>query len=156
MEYNRLIETIEQLLEKTKFAVLATSNKEGIVSACQMCLVNDGLILYFQTDKSFEKTKNINVNPNVAINIGAYSFKGIAKILDHPSKSDSFIKKIKEKHPQTYTNYTNLPNEVLIKVELTDCKIWGGIDSKNIHNEDIVQIIDFRNKTAIIITCNKM
>ena len=40
-----------------------------------MCLINDGLTLYFQTDKSFEKIKNISENPNVAINLGVFLFQ---------------------------------------------------------------------------------
>ncbi len=94
MEYEELIERIIKLFETTKYAVLATSNKDGVVTASQMCLVNDGLTLYFQTDKSFEKIKNIKENPNVAINMGAFYFKGIANMVGHPSTNMAFINKI--------------------------------------------------------------
>lgn len=156
IDYKKIVEKIELVLNNTKFAVLATSNQEGIVSACQMCLVNDGLTLYFQTDKNFEKITNIKENPNVAINIGSYYFKGKAKIIGHPTSNEVFIDKIKNKHPETYNHYTNLIDEILIEVKLFECKIWGAIDSKNVHSEDIIQIIDFNNKSIQIKTCNKM
>ena len=156
MEYNELIKKIEELLTNSKFAVLATSNKDGIVSACQMCIVNDGLKVYFQTDSTFEKIKNIKENPHVAITIGTFNFKGIAKIVGHPTTHNDFIEKIKEKHPETYLHYTNLPTEVLIEVVLTECKIWGIDNSKDIHNEEIIQVIDLTNKTKKQITCSKM
>ena len=68
MEYNQIKENILNVLDKTMFCVLATANKKGVVSACQMCLVNDGLKAYIQTDKNFEKISNIKENPFVAIN----------------------------------------------------------------------------------------
>ena len=49
------INIIENLLKNTKFATVATSSKNGIVSTAQMCIVNKGLTVYFQTDKTFEK-----------------------------------------------------------------------------------------------------
>jgi len=129
---------IEELLEKTKYVVLATSNKDGVVSASQMCLVNDGLKVYFQTDINFEKVKNIKDNPNVAINVGAFYFKGIANIKGHPTNNPVFIEKIKEKHPRTYKEYTNLKNEVLIEVELSECRIWG------LNNKKTVEIMKIK------------
>lgn len=156
MEYDELINKIERLLTNTKFVVLATANKEGVVSACQMCIVNDGLKVYFQTDSTFEKITNIKENPHVAINVGAFYFKGIAKIVGHPSTNSSFIEKIKEKHPETYAHYTNLPSEVLIEVELTECKIWGIDNSKDIHNQETIQVLDLKKKTKSQIICGKI
>ena len=156
MEYEELINKVEKLLTNTKFVVLATANKEGVVSACQMCIVNDGLKVYFQTDSTFEKITNIKENPHVAITIGAFYFKGIAKIVGHPTANSDFIERIKEKHPETYAHYTNLPTEVLIEVDLIECKIWGIDNSKDIHNEEIIQVLDLNNKTRKQIICGKM
>lgn len=154
MEYEELIEKIIKLFESTKYVVLATSNKDGVVSASQMCLVNDDLKVYFQTDSSFEKVKNIKENPNVAINIGTFYFKGTAKVIGHPLSSSTFIEEIKTKHPSTYEKYTNLSSEVLIEVKLNECRIWG-LNSKNIHNEDNIHILDFKTKKLSKIICNK-
>jgi general stress protein 26 len=156
MEYQKAIDKILKLLESTKFAVLATANNKGIISACQMCLVNDGLTVYMQTDKTFEKIKNITENPNVAINIGAFYFKGIARIIGKPAEFPGFIEKLKEKHLQTYEHYTNLPNEILIQIELTECKIWGVDNDKDIHNQKTIQVLDLKEKTTRFIICDKM
>jgi general stress protein 26 len=143
-------------LENTKFAVLATADKYGNVSASQVCIVNEGLNVYIQTDRNFEKIKNIEQNKKVALNIGSMYFKGVAKILDHPTQNKKFIEKIKEKHPRTYKSYTNLPNEVLIRIKLTECKIWNVDSKENIRNQDIIGIYDLVNDKQEIIISEKM
>jgi general stress protein 26 len=50
---------ILERLKNTKFAVLATSDGKGLISASQVCIVNIGLDIYIQTDKKFEKFQNI-------------------------------------------------------------------------------------------------
>ena len=155
MEYDDLLKRIKNLLKKTKYAVLATANKDGVVSASTVCIVNDGLKVYVQTDSSFEKIKNIKENENVALNLTSVYFKGKAKIVGHPSSNSFFIENIKTKHPETYKNYTNLPSEVLIEIELTECKIWEfeNIDGKR---EEVIKVIDYKNKTIHNIICDKM
>ena len=121
-----------------------------------MCIVNKGLIVYFQTDKTFEKIRNIQENNNIAFNIGAYNFKGKAKIVGKPIQNDDFIELIKRKHFETYKSYTLLENEVLIKAEITECKIWGINSKLDIHEQETIEIIDFINKTKKVIICDKM
>lgn len=156
MNWNETLLKIEKILNNAKFVVLATANKEGIVSASQMCVINDGLKVYFQTDSKFEKVKNISENPHVAINFGSTYFKGKASLIGHPTKNIDYVEKLKVKYPWTYKNYTNLPSEMLIEVELTECRIWGIDNSKNVHQEETIQVIDLINKTDKIINCDKM
>ncbi len=155
-ELKEEINKIDNLIKNTKFTTIATSNKNGIVSTAQMCIVNKGLTVYFQTDKTFEKIKNIQENNNIAFNIGAYNFKGKANIVGKPSQNDDFIELIKQKHFETYKSYTLLENEVLIKVEITECKIWGINSKLDIHEQETIEIIDFINKTKKIIICDKI
>lgn len=156
MKYKEIESKVLQILEKTLFCTLATANKNGIVSTAQMSLINDGLTVYLQTDKTFEKIENIKENPNVAINCGAYNFKGIAKIIGHPCDNTQFIENIKKKHLSTFNHYTNLKNEVLIEIELTQCKIWGVDSSKEIHNQETILVINFKDKQIETIVCDKM
>jgi general stress protein 26 len=121
-----------------------------------MCIINDRLKIYFQTDSKFEKVRNIRENNKVAINLGDYYFKGTAKIIGHPTTNSSFIEKIKIKHPKTYESYTNLKDEILIEVDLTECKIWGVDNSKSIHEQETIIIIDMINKSIKTIACDKM
>lgn len=156
MNYSQSIEKILNILNVSKYATLATANKSGEVSASQVCIVNNGLTVFVQTDKTFEKIQNIKENSNIALNLGAFYFKGKAELLGHPSANPEFIDKIKEKHPETYVNYTNLPNEVLVKITLTEAKIWGGDNLKDIHNQETILIVDLINKTTKTILCDKM
>ena len=150
------INKIDNLIKNTKFATIATSNKEGIVSTAQMCIVNKGLTVYFQTDKTFEKIRNIYENNNIAFNIGAYNFKGKAQIVGKPIQNNDFIELIKQKHIDTYKSYTLLENEVLIKAEITECKIWGIKHKLDTHEQETIEVIDFINKTKKIIICDRM
>jgi len=126
---------IIQLLESTRFATLATADQHGVVSTAQMCLINDGLIVLMQTDKNFVKVKNITQNPHVAFNIASHNFKGTAKTLGHPTSNPIFIEKMKSKHPSSYESYTNLANEVLIEIHLTEVRIW---------DHDKVDLVDLK------------
>lgn len=156
MNFEELELNLINLFKHTPFCTLATANRNGVISASQVCLINDGLTIYVQTDKTFEKVKNINENPNVAINIGAYYFKGTASVLGHPSTNAMFIEKIKAKHPETYNHYTNLPNEVLIKIYLVEAKIWGIDNSKDIHNQETILVANLKTKELQTIVCDKM
>ncbi|MDR0850790.1 MAG: pyridoxamine 5'-phosphate oxidase family protein [Christensenellaceae bacterium] len=156
MNYDEVIKIIEKLFKSTKFVTLATADKLGVVSTAQMCLINDGLKVFMQTDNKFEKLKNIAENPHVAINIGAFNFKGAAKIVGHPTENKVFIKNLKQKHLETYEHYTNLKDEVLIEIELIQAKIWGVDNSKDVHNQETILVVDFKNKTTKTIVCDKM
>ncbi len=168
MEYQLLVKKIERVLENAKYGVFATSDKDGIVSASQDCLINIGLDVYIQTDRTFEKINNIKENKNVAIALGDYYFKGKAEILGHPIDFPKFIEIFKKKHPKSYGHYSSLTDEVLIKVVLTECRIWdSGLDNiqeistfETVMNSDIsktekpqgkskiLTIVDFDKKTV--------
>ena len=147
MTYAPAVEKIEKALEQVKNVILATANKSGAVSARSMALVNDGLTVYMQTDNKFDKVRDINENPNVAISFAFYSFKGKAKIVGHPRNNKVFIAKLKDKHLKTYNSYTELPDEVLIEIELTEARIWG---------DETITIVDLINKTVKQQICDKM
>ena len=159
MEYNELLENIKNLLSKTDYVVLATASKDGIVSASQMCVVACDTTLFFQTDSSFEKARNIKENPNVAITINNVYFKGKASIIGYAKDNEYFVNKMKEKHYKTYENYTNLNDQILIKVELSECRIWGiwnNIDNYRSEKEEAIKVLDFKNKQLTKIKCNNL
>lgn len=156
MKYKDVEAKIEKILENTLFCTFCTANKKGEICADQMCLVNNGLKAYIQTDLTFEKIKNIKENTNVAINCGAYTFKGIAKLLGKPTDNQMFVEKLKAKHLKTYEHYTKLPNEVLIEIELIECKIWGVDNKKDIHDQETITVVNLKDKTLKTIFCDKM
>ena len=124
LTYEEWENKIEKVLEHADVAFLATSGTDGVHSRA-MCLVNDGLKIYMQTDKTFRKVDEIRKNEKVAISFGSYNFDGKAKILGAPKDYKFFVEKFKAKHLKSYEQYTNLPNEVLIEIELTECRIWS-------------------------------
>ncbi len=144
-QYADYIKQIENVLEKTEFATLATISN-GTINTRLMCLVNDGLKVYMQTDKTFHKVEQIQKNENVAINCGAFNFTGKAKILGSPKDNELFVEKFKAKHLKSYKQYTNLPSEVLIEINLTECTIW----------EKTITIVDFINKSIKQIAYDEM
>lgn len=156
MTYEEIKQNIIRLLERTPFTCLATANKNGEVSNSQVCLINDGLTVYTQTDESFEKAENIRQNSNVALNCGAYYFKGKAEIVGRPKDNEKFVSLIKQKHLSTYNHYTNLPSEVLIKITLTEARIWGVDNSKDIHNQETITVVDLTSGDIKTINCDKM
>lgn len=161
MEFEILLQKIIKLLSKTNYVVLATASKDGIVTASKMCVISNGTTLYFQTDSNFEKARNIIDNPNVAITIENIYFKGQATIVGHPSKNHFFVEKMKQRHYQTYENYTHLPNQVLIEVKLTECRIWGiwQNENENDHNivkEESIKILNLKKKQLTKIKCDNL
>ena len=153
--YIEVVTKIEQALEAIKNVTLATANKDGIVSARSMALVNDGLTVYMQTDSKFDKVKDIKENPNTAISFAGYSLKGRAEIIGHPRNNKMFIEKLKQKHPKTYKSYTELSDEILIRINLTEVRIWG-FESNDVHDNEIITVVDLIHKTVKQITCDKL
>lgn len=147
VEIKEIEKQVADILENTNICVLATANKGGVINADTMCLINNGTRAYLQTDKNYDKVKNIKDNPNVAITIGNHSFKGVAKVLSHPKNYPWFIEKMKQKHPTTFKQYTMQENEVLIEVEITECKIWGWVSAKD-NNSGQMLVADLKNKTS--------
>lgn len=160
MEYELLLEKMVKLLSKTNYVVLATASKDGIVTASKMCVIAEGTTLYFQTDSKFEKARNIIENPNVAITIENIYFKGQATIIGHPSENQYFVEKMKERHYQTYENYTDLPNQILIKVSLTECRIWGIWQNNdigdNVVKEESIKVLNLKNRQLTKIKCDNL
>jgi hypothetical protein len=83
-------------------------------------------------------------------------FKGIAEIIGEPNRHSVFVNKMKEKHPNTYEAYTNLPDEILIKIELTECRVWGFDKGKSKKNKQAITVFDLINNKQQTIFCDKM
>jgi general stress protein 26 len=143
LDYGGVVGRMEKLLADTKYATLANVGLDGVPRTSQMCLISDGLTIYMQTDIKLDKIKNIRENPNVSVNIGAYNFSGRAEIAGHPSENQWFIDTIKKKHSDTYEKYTNLSDEVLLKIKLSEVRIWGDVDGT-----EGIRRIDFDKKTV--------
>ena len=145
MTYQDVLKKIDSILKDTKVAVLATAGRGGL-SCAQVCIVNDGSNVFFQTGGGFEKVKNIRENPYVALSCGNYNFKGLATVTGHPRENKDFIKKYSEKFPVAYKSFTDLPNEVLVRIVLTECKIWE-IPENVSHKDERLITVNLTNGT---------
>lgn len=72
-----------ELLRSKKAAVLATSSSDRMTARSVSYIVLNSKI-YFQTDKTFLKYKQIIKNPNAALCIDSVQIEGSAKIKEHP------------------------------------------------------------------------
>ena len=129
MKYDVAEENILCILENSSYCVLATANKQGVVSADQMRIVNDGLKVYIPINKVFESIENVKENPNVCLHFGPFSCKGVANIVENPSDSRKFFQLVEQRRSE-FNKYVNLSNAVLIEIELTECNMSGGLGYK--------------------------
>src|SRR4030042_3751117 len=131
INYDILKDEAIQFLGVQKFLVLATSS-DGRVTARTMGYVNKGLTIYFQTDRTFLKVKQIEQNPNVALCGANVQIEGVAIIRDHPfdPTNKEFINLFKKKHPLAFDTYSHLKNEIVIEVEPRLITFWKYADDK--------------------------
>ncbi len=125
INFNLLEKEIFSLLGNKKTMVLATSS-ENIVSARNMSCVMINKKIYFQTDKTFLKFKQILKNSNVALCVDNIQIEGIAKIKSHPFSEENkeFIDIFKEKYNGSYETYSHMNNEVVIEVTPSLITLW--------------------------------
>ena len=124
-------ENIIATLSREKTIILATS-ANNLVTTRSISHVNDGMAIYFQTGGRYLKTRQIKVNPNVAIHIDGYDIVGKAVLLGHPldKDNDMFFKLFKDKHPSYAEKWSAHPEEVVIRVDIEMVKKWLYIDGK--------------------------
>lgn len=124
---NRNIEKASEYIEKTKFAVLATTGKDGVPTVRTLgSFANDGLKVYFSTGKKTAKVEQIESNPNVTLlfqheeqELPAFknvSVTGIAKTISCESELNKAIQLLGNKSPRF--------KERAQKGELTDTLIF--------------------------------
>jgi len=118
-------------LEKESKIVLATCANNRVTIRI-MSHVNDGLDVYFQTGEFYLKTQQIKANPNVAFSFGTYEIEGVAEVLGHPMDDSNrlFIEKCKVKHPNAVERWSNVPDQVVIKIKPKLARQWRYVDDK--------------------------
>ena len=141
INYKESLEEFISYLNDHKNWVLATSCDDE-VTARMISIVNVGYIMYFQTAKAFEKYQQIINIEKIALCIGNYQVKAVAKEIGHPfDEKNIFFKELYKKHHlKSYERYSKMSDEVIIKVNPTEVKIWKYID--NIPFQEIININD--------------
>lgn len=125
MDYNMLKGEIVNLLAEQDVMVLATACN-GRVTARSVSCVQQGLNIFFQTDKNFLKVKQIEENSQVALCSDNLQIEGEAVIKGHTLEKSNrqFRQLYKEKHYDSFKKYSYLEEEVVIKVEPSLITIW--------------------------------
>jgi len=131
IDYNKLKDEVISILEREQSIVLATS-VNGKVTARNMSHINDGLTIYFQTDRGSEKAQQIRQNANIAFAVSNIQIEALAEDCGHPGAphNNIFIEKYKSKFPAYFEKYTSLPDEILFKAVPTKIKLYKYVDDE--------------------------
>lgn len=128
------------MLEKRGRFVLSSSFEDKVTSRMMSTIFYDNKI-YFQTDKDFEKTKQIIANPNVALCIDNIQIEGYAKIIGPTLEQGKIMELYKTKHLRSFNSYSHLENTIMMEVTLHKVVLW-----KYIEEHSFRCIYDFENK----------
>lgn len=112
-------------LGKSSIMVLATCH-ENIVSARAISCILYNNLLFFQTSKHSNKYKQIKKNNQVAVCKDNVQIQGIAQ--DFGSTKEKlnmwFTDIYRRYYEESYKRYTNLDDEVIIRIVPTVISIW--------------------------------
>lgn len=124
----------------SKKMVLSTA-ENNIVSSRMMSVIQINGKLYFQTDKTFRKYRQIVQNPNVSLCIDNIQIEGRCKEIGRPLENNEFLQKFQRCFPDSYKRYSLLENEVLFEMTPTYIERWVYIGSV-----PFIEIYDISNK----------
>lgn len=106
-----------------KNMVLSTSPDNKVHSRMMSIVCFDNKF-YFQTDKSFKKCKDIEINPYVALCIDNIQIEGLCRTIGRPLDNIEFCEVFKASFSKAYELYTSLENEVLYEIEPVYIECW--------------------------------
>lgn len=144
IDFEKLKVEVMELLRSKNVAVLATSSSDRVTARSVSYVIINSRI-YFQTDKTFLKYKQIIKNPNVALCIDNIQIEGNAKIKGHPFNEENraFIEEFKKAHNGSFNTYSHMENEVVIEIEPVSVTLW-----KYEEGQPLRDFLDLQNKRA--------
>lgn len=125
---------------ESKKMVLSTSLNDIVTSRTMSIIVLDEK-LYFQTDKTLRKYRQLKGNPNVSLCIDNIQIEGECEEVGIPLENTEFSNAYKKYFLSSYTSYTSLKNERLFVVIPTFIERWLYIGS-----DPYIEIFDVANK----------
>jgi uncharacterized pyridoxamine 5'-phosphate oxidase family protein len=122
---------------------LATCAENRVTSRQMSVIVYNGKF-YFQTDETFLKYKQIEINPNAALCFKNYSIEGKCRIIGSPiGESNSFFIELYKKYfLMSYKSYSSIPTERLIEITPSLIYSWEYKLTK-----PFMEYFDFENQT---------
>jgi general stress protein 26 len=140
IDFEALRSEVIGMLDRHKVLILATSANDRVTARSVSCVHKD-LTVFFQTDKSFLKCRQITRNPNVALCADNMQIEGIAKIKGHPldEANKEFLELFKRDHRGSFERYSRIKNEIVIEVEPRLITLWKYEDARPIRDFLLVQ-----------------
>lgn len=127
MEFQEKYTKFYQEFGESKKMVLSTSLND-VVTARTMSIVVLNEKLYFQTDRTFRKYRQLKGNANVSLCIDNVQIEGTCEELGAPLEHAEFSHAYQKYFPSSYTRYTALQNERLFVVTPTFIERWLYVD----------------------------
>lgn len=127
MEFITAYENFYKELGESKKKVLSTSLND-VVTSRMMSIVVLNKKIYFQTDRTFRKYKQIKENPQVSLCIDNIQMEGYCEQVGIPSDNAEFVDVYKKHFLNSYTRYSCLKNERLFMMTPTFVEKWLYID----------------------------
>ncbi len=118
----------EQLGDHRKM-VLSTS-ADGRVTSRMMSILILSRAFYFQTDQSMRKFQQLQNNPNAALCFDNVQIEGTCTLLGRPLDHQDFLTRYRQAYSHSYSLYSGLANERLIRLTPDFIKRWIYIDGK--------------------------
>lgn len=107
--------------------VLSTS-ADGKVTSRMMSILILSRAFYFQTDQTMRKFHQLQKNPNAALCFDNVQIEGICALIGRPCDNKEFSARYRQAYSHSYSLYSGLENERLIRLTPTFIKRWIYID----------------------------
>ncbi len=140
LDYKKMEKELIEFLNNNKVMVLSTSFKDRVTSR-MMSVINNGIVIYFQTSINSTKYEQMLKNQNVSLCISNMQLEGKAKIKCHPYDDIFFKENYSKTHANSFKTYSHLKEEILIEVHPTFVTFWK-YDKEGNPYRDFIDIIN--------------
>ncbi len=143
--YEKAVSRMFEMLGSSQIMALASSKDDYVMVRNVSCLFYDEKI-WFKTDKNFRKTKQLLLNPHVAMCWSGVQVEGIAENMGLVAEEPGlrFAEGYKKYLWQSYNKYSHEDTEILIAVSPKYVEIWDTSDD----GYAFQLFIDFDKKTV--------
>lgn len=104
--------------------VLSTSAENRVTSRPVSVVVINGKF-YFQTDKSYLKCRQLEINENAALSFENFSIEGKCRDIGRPYNNEFFTDTLKECYPSAYERWSALESERVLEFTPTLIYSWS-------------------------------
>ena len=125
IDYAEAMNYVRRKIEEKKIGVLSTSDGNRVTSRSMsfICLGSD---LYFQTDRRFEKIRQLEINKKAAVCMENIQIEAEAEIKGGTElpENRSFLKKFAAEHPGSYSMYSHGRNQIVVRLIIKNITVW--------------------------------